>query len=384
MMTRLRSACRRMIDLTAPSVGGRSALALATTIAIALGATSLAAHPAADTEVILTLTPEGTVDLAITTDLEALLIKLEVLAGKPPSGTLSLPALEGRIATLRTTLVSHVDVRFDGKPVRLDLSGIEQPRDRKGKVTVRLASRVPAGASTLTWSTDLVFGSYVFAVRSMGGSEPGEAFEWLNGPQRSQPYSADAIRPASGPNLVWRGVGLGFTHIVPHGLDHILFVLGLFLLAANARTVLLQVSAFTLAHSITLGLALFGVVSVPSAVVEPLIALSIAYVAVENLFTTSLTRWRLLLVFLFGLLHGLGFAEALAALNPPASQLVAMLVAFNVGVEGGQLAVILIAALLVHALRLPAADYRRLVVRPASLAIGLAGAYWLVVRLADL
>ena len=341
----------------------------------------LSAHPAAETEVILTLTPDAGVDVAFATDVEALVIKLEALAGKPASGTLSSAALEGRIATLQTTLLDHITVSFDNKPARLDLSGIEPVRDRKGKVIVRMSGRVPAQAAKITWSTGLVFGSYVFAIRSARGSESVEAFEWLNGSERSQAFDVGTTRPASGPSLVWRGLGLGFTHIVPHGLDHILFVIGLFLLAANARTVLLQVSAFTVAHSITLGLALFGLVSVPPAIVEPLIALSIAYVAIENLFTTSLTRWRLTLVFLSGLLHGLGFAEALVSLNPPASQLVGMLISFNVGVEGGQLTVILMAALFVHALRLPGADYRRLIVRPASVAIGLAGAYWLVERL---
>ena len=114
---------------------------------------------------------------------------------------------------------------------------------------------------------------------------------------------------------LWQLIALGFTHILPHGLDHILFVLGLFLLATNLRTLLLQVSAFTLAHSVTLGLALFEVVSVPAAIVEPLIALSIPYVAFENIVTTRLQPWRLLLVFGFGLLHGLGFAEVLASLK---------------------------------------------------------------------
>lgn len=114
---------------------------------------------------------------------------------------------------------------------------------------------------------------------------------------------------------------LGFTHILPGGLDHVLFVLGLFLLAPMWRPVLAQVTTFTLAHSITLGLALYGAVSVSRAIVEPLIALSIAYVAVENLVTTELKPWRLALVFLFGLLHGMGFAGVLQDLSLAPSEL---------------------------------------------------------------
>ena len=113
---------------------------------------------------------------------------------------------------------------------------------------------------------------------------------------------------------------LGFTHILPHGLDHMLFVLGIYLLSGHARSVLCQVSAFTAAHSMTLGLSLYGVVSMPSKVVEPLIAVSIAYVAVENIFVSKLKAWRVALVFAFGLLHGMGFAGALKDVGLPRSE----------------------------------------------------------------
>ena len=119
-----------------------------------------------------------------------------------------------------------------------------------------------------------------------------------------------------------------------------LFMLGLFLMASTRRALLLQVSAFTAAHSMTLALGAFGAVNVPPQIVEPLIAASIAFIALENLFVTSVTRWRLLVVFVFGLLHGLGFAGAMAGLGLSGEHLAASLVGFNVGVELGQLAVI--------------------------------------------
>jgi len=123
-----------------------------------------------------------------------------------------------------------------------------------------------------------------------------------------------------------RYFSLGFSHILPKGLDHILFVVGLFLLSTRWRSVLLQVSTFTLAHSITLGLTIDGIVSLPARVVEPMIALSIAYVAIENLVTTELKTWRLALVFSFGLLHGMGFASVLRDLGLPRSNFLAALV----------------------------------------------------------
>ena len=97
----------------------------------------------------------------------------------------------------------------------------------------------------------------------------------------------------------------------PKGLDHILFVLGLFLLSPRLKPLLWQVTAFTVAHSVTLVLSSYKYVTLPSDVVEPLIALSIAFIAVENIFTTQLNWWRPVIVFAFGLLHGLGFAGVL-------------------------------------------------------------------------
>jgi len=175
-------------------------------------------------------------------------------------------------------------------------------------------------------------------------------------------------------------LALGFTHILPKGTDHILFVLGVFLLSQRWKPILLQVTAFTLAHTLTLGLTIYGIVSLSPAIVEPLIALSIVYVAVENLRTSELTPGRLALVFGFGLVHGMGFAGVLSQLGLPRSQFLPALICFNLGVEAGQLTVILAAFLL---LRMPFGSrpwYRRRVVVPVSLAIAAVGAYWAAQR----
>ena len=171
----------------------------------------------------------------------------------------------------------------------------------------------------------------------------------------------------------------GFVHVVPLGMDHILFVLGLFLLSRHWKPLLLQVTAFTLAHTLTLGLAATGAVQVPASVVEPIIAGSIVVIALENIFYPSYTPWRLLVVFVFGLVHGLGFAGALSRLDLPASALLVGLLGFNLGVELGQLTVI--AAGLVATIWLRDPDrYRRAVVIPGSLAIAAMGAYWMIQR----
>ena len=171
----------------------------------------------------------------------------------------------------------------------------------------------------------------------------------------------------------------GFLHVMPLGLDHILFVLGLFLLQRAWRPLLWQVTAFTLAHTFTLGLATLGAVQVQPRIVEPLIAASIAFVAVENIFRPRYTVWRLAVVFGFGLVHGLGFASALRELHLPTSSLVVGLLGFNVGVEGGQLAVIALAFLATAWLRDPL-RYRAWIVIPGSTLIALTGVWWTVTR----
>lgn len=178
-------------------------------------------------------------------------------------------------------------------------------------------------------------------------------------------------------------VGIGVGHILPAGLDHILFVLALLLTAARFRPLIIQISAFTVAHTATLGLAAAGVISPPGFIVEPLIAATIAFVAVENLFVREMPPWRPVLVFGFGLIHGLGFAGFFGELGLPPGQFWSALLGFNVGVEIGQLAVVAAAFLLLRALPVGDDALRRYVVVPGSALIGLAGLFWTVERIVD-
>jgi hypothetical protein len=144
---------------------------------------------------------------------------------------------------------------------------------------------------------------------------------------------------------------------------------------------MLQVSAFTIAHSITLGLSLYGVVSVSSKIVEPMIAISIAYVAIENIFLAELKSRRVALVFAFGLLHGMGFAGALKDLGLPRAEFLTALLTFNAGVETGQLTVIGAAFLLFGWQCAGRRWYRSRIVVPASAAIACMAVYWTFERL---
>ena len=169
----------------------------------------------------------------------------------------------------------------------------------------------------------------------------------------------------------------GFEHIIPQGLDHILFVLGLFFSTLKLRSLVLQVTAFTFAHSITLALAALGFVKLQLSVVEPLIFLSIVWVAFENTFFKKTTKWRPLVVFSFGLLHGLGFATLLTEYGLPKDNFISLLLAFNVGVEFGQFAVLLAAFILVRLIYLKT-KYKNQLKIPASIMIGFTGLFWFI------
>ncbi|MBS1566781.1 MAG: HupE/UreJ family protein [Bacteroidetes bacterium] len=174
---------------------------------------------------------------------------------------------------------------------------------------------------------------------------------------------------------------LGFKHILPLGFDHILFVLSLFLVNPRLKPVLWQATAFTVAHSVTLGLAMYHVINPPAAFVEPLIALSIVYVAIENIVSSRLKAGRIAVVFLFGLVHGLGFAGALGSLGLPQNAYLPSLIMFNVGVELGQMAVILLAWFLLAKWWGEKPFYRNRIVIPVSVLIALVAGYWTVERL---
>ena len=157
-------------------------------------------------------------------------------------------------------------------------------------------------------------------------------------------------------------------------------MLGIFLLSRKWKPLLLQVTTFTLAHTITLGMATIGLVSVPSSIVEPVIAGSIAVVALENIFFPKYHSRRLVIIFVFGLIHGLGFAGALSELSLDPTVLITSLIGFNLGVEGGQLAVVLLSWIGVFPFRDEKA-YRKRIVIPLSLGIAGLGIFWTIERI---
>ena len=341
------------------------------------------AHDLERTTVHLTVLADGAFTLRLAHDPSWLLLRMESFAGSGATNTTDHAARDARLVALAPQVLDRVVLFIDGHEVRPVSADYTPPPAAVPAGAFALASytlhgHLPPAARALRWYYGLVADPYPFTIALPGGSE---LTEWVQGDAWSTSLALGA--PFARPT-VWARLReyltLGYTHILPKGLDHILFVVGLFLLRARLRPVLVQVTTFTVAHSITLGLSLYGIVSLPSRVVEPLIALSIVYVAAENLRTERLTVWRVALVFLFGLLHGLGFAGVLTGLQLARPDFAVALAGFNLGVEAGQLTVIGAAALLVGWWRHHAWYHRRIVV-PTSLAIAAVGFYWMVTRL---
>ena len=189
------------------------------------------------------------------------------------------------------------------------------------------------------------------------------------------------LEKMSSSTVFWKYTIIGFQHIIPLGFDHILFITCVFFLNTNIKQVIVQASMFTLAHSITLGLAMYGIIKPPANIIEPLIALSIVLLAVENILSDKVRPWRLVMVFLFGMVHGMGFAGALSQLGMPQYAFATALISFNVGVELGQLAIILFLYFCVARIFSSQVWYRKRIVIPVSLVIALVASYWTVERI---
>ena len=283
---------------------------------------------------------------------------------------------------LRRLFERRVRLRFAGQPAPFTVTFPDAGQDETFfGLTAKLVGSPPAGARSFTF-----FASRAFPpVRLLFKTAAGTQVHWL---QRGEISPEIALTAAASP-VSWSAalashIRLGYRHILPLGIDHILFVLGLFLLGCRWRPLLWQVSAFTLAHTLTLALASYGVVSLPQRPVEVLIALSIAWVAIENLWTDRLQPWRPAMVFAFGLLHGLGFAAVLneSVLNEvglPLQGKIPALLGFNLGVELGQLTVLALALGLLGPWR-NRPGYRRWITVPLSTAIALVGLFWAVQR----
>ena len=252
------------------------------------------------------------------------------------------------------------------------------------KTQLHATGDIPEGASEVAVSFAPLLGNIVLKV-----VRPQQALISSGGLSKSfQINQSDALHlnNVNNPNnitLAFDYIYQGFVHILPRGLDHILFVLALLLFAKRRSTLIWQISAFTLAHTMTLALGIYGVLTLSSTIVEPLIALSIVYVGLENIYRANQnekSHTRLPIIFAFGLLHGLGFASVLSDVGLPASQYLMSLISFNIGVELGQLTVIALAFVCLYPFKAKV-WYQTKLVFSLNITIALVATYWLIERL---
>ncbi|MFK7870442.1 MAG: HupE/UreJ family protein [Roseobacter sp.] len=363
-------------------------------------------HEVLPTIADLAVTPEGVVTLDLRLNVEAFLagVDLDAVADTDEDAgsdaydalrALNAAELEALLDPLVATWNAHPLAQTD-TALALALTSVTIPEDVDFELprVTELRLTAPIGAEATGIVINWLSGGGALVLRQQGVAEPYTGY--LAGGASSPVIAFEGGGEQSASEAFLSYVPVGFDHILPKGLDHILFVLGLFFLSTRLGPLLWQVSAFTLAHTVTLALGALGLVTLPAHIVEPLIAASIVYVAVENIFMQGrLSRWRPMIIFGFGLLHGLGFASVLGEFGLPQGQFVPALIGFNVGVEIGQLTVIAIAALLLMlcvqlarradlpAEEMPAGVYPvmfRAVSLPASVIIAVIGAYWSIER----
>ena len=343
------------------------------------------------TEADVLLSDDGRVRALIPFHIDALLAGVPI--GDPTEEdyerlrSMDAQEFERRFAEVSEYLRTSVRLKFDGEAIEPEITFPEMDAQRAEGSTrllpgqrFELTGTIPPETSEFVFTASPIYRLVFLRLFDVDTTAPRRE-EPINPGAQSIPYNFDReVSPPPIRSVAVRYVQLGFLHIVPEGLDHILFVLGLFLLNLHWRPLLWQVTAFTIAHTVTLALAALGILTLPATLVEPLIALSIAYVALENCMTRELKPWRPAVVFVFGLLHGLGFAGVLGGLGLPEGRLLSALLSFNIGVELGQVAV-LACALAVFGIFRNRPWYRSRLSVPASLAIAGVALFWPVERL---
>lgn len=396
-------------------------IALVVWLALCVFAPRCDAHPGYPASALVQIGPDGSFIIHVRHDCLAFALnETPVLIGDDPMRELLANTNDLREAMVRartrfgklfvlTANGERIEVRVTESPSADAVLAFDVPRG-SARLPLMLdfvgEAQLPMGTTQLTLKFPEVMGDTVMTIERPG-AEPfslplraGEVSPAIeirrvappvpeDAEQDSQAHDAESAAPAhdetplAAPmgtlDVAGRYVWLGLTHIVPYGLDHILFVLGLFLLSDRLKPLLWQITSFTLAHSVTLTLATLGWVRLPPDIVEPIIAASIAFVAIENMVTSKLHAWRPMIVFGFGLVHGMGFASVLMDLGLPHGQLAIALVSFNIGVELGQLAVISAALVLVLAWHRKK-WYRQRIAIPASVVIAIVAIWWTVQR----
>ncbi|MBW5289913.1 MAG: putative membrane protein [Candidatus Ruthia sp. Apha_13_S6] len=300
--------------------------------------------------------------------------------------SLTADDLREQFKTFETEFLNYILLTINERPQQLTLTSakidIVGYKKRPRKTLLTYSTQLKKWPKTLSWQYNKTYGDSALRYQVYKEGEYNwSQWRWLRNGATSGMIDINHPEPITTMQRILQFVSIGFDHVIPLGWDHILFIIGMVLSSMKWRRLLLLVSAFTLAHTLTLGLAMLGIVQISGRIIEPLIAFSIAYVAIENLLPNQSIKRKSIIVFLFGLVHGLGFASMLKSFKMSSDNFLTTLISFNVGVELAQIVIVLGVVLLLFFIKSLNLDYKKIVIIPISIVISLIGIWWGIDRL---
>lgn len=291
--------------------------------------------------------------------------------------------IENRLAARKDELLDSITLRTDGQTVPLSLVKITTEENNDFSVTrqtlVRINAALSDGGSPVTLRLNPRLGAYIIRQNDPTMDQNKLYSDYIAAGFETLPIPRNTIIERSWHNAFFQYIKSGIVHIIPRGLDHIVFIMGLYFFSPRLKSLLMQVTVFTFAHSFTLALSSLKFIYIPASIVEPLIALSIVWIGIENIVRPKIGIGRLFVIFSFGLLHGLGFAFVLGEVGLTPTNFVVSLIGFNIGVELGQL-LVLVPLVIMGFFINTKGYYTRRVEQPASFAIAMTGLYWFLER----
>ena len=275
--------------------------------------------------------------------------------------------------------INHQVQNLHLENIKIDIVGYKK---RPRKTLLTYTTQLQEWPKTLSWQYNKDYGDSALRYQVFEKNEYNwSQWWWLRNGATSGVIDINHPEPITTMQRMLKFVSIGFDHVIPLGWDHILFIIGMALSSLMWRRLLLLVSTFTLAHTLTLGLAMLGMVEISGRIIEPLIAFSIAYVAIENLLPNPSIKRKSIIVFLFGLVHGLGFASMLKSFKMSADNFLTTLISFNVGVELAQIVIVSGVVFLLFFIKSLNLNYKEIVIVPASIVISLIGIWWGIERI---
>jgi len=299
-----------------------------------------------------------------------------------------LPAedLKKEFLLFSDTFVGGFDLKMNGVKIDLvmddvfvDIIGYKK-RPRKAIVTYK--SSIDNWPKTVAWKYNEVYGDSAFRWQFYKKDEYNwSKWKWLRNGKPSGSIEIGESQPRSDFESLRDFSVIGFDHVIPLGLDHILFIIGMALVFISWKKTIILVTSFTLAHTITLGMSMYKLIDIPGSIIEPLIAFSIAYVAIENLLTKPNFIRKVVVVFFFGLVHGMGFASMLKEFDMDKSSFIYSLIGFNIGVEVAQVIIISLVGVSLFIVKYMGGNGRNIITIPASILVAIFGIWMGIDRL---